>query len=142
MEEKSISFSIIAIKTEQFAVLEEKISPKKEININTNLEFKINTEKHQFGVFSTFDFIQGNKHLIKLQVSCHFSIIKESWNSFLNENQLVFPKGFVKHLAVISIGTARGILHSKTEGTVYNTFVLPTINVDQIIENDVVFSIN
>ena len=142
MEEKSISFGIIAIKTEQFAVLEEKFSSKKEININTKLEFKISTDNYQFGIFSTFDFIQGNKQLIKLQVSCHFSIAEENWKSFLNENQIIFPAGFVKHLAVISIGTARGILHSKTEGTSYNTFVLPTINVDQIIENDVVFNLN
>ena len=38
----------------------------------------------------------------------------------------------------ISVGTLRGIIHTKTEGTVLNTIVLPPINLDEIINKDLV----
>ena len=34
----------------------------------------------------------------------------------------------------MTIGTTRGILHAKTEGTCFNKYVLPTINVTEIIK--------
>ena len=44
------------------------------------------------------------------------------------------------HLIVLTIGTVRGILHAKTEGTKYNSYILPTINVAELIKTDIVFS--
>ncbi|MPN63841.1 hypothetical protein SDC9_211608 [bioreactor metagenome] len=57
----------------------------------------------------------------------------------LSNNVLLVPKNFMQHLAVITIGTARGILHAKTENTPFNQYVLPTINVSEMIKDDVTF---
>jgi hypothetical protein len=43
---------------------------------------------------------------------------------------------------MLTIGTSRGILHAKTEGTEFNKFILPTINVNQLVEKDAEFIIN
>ena len=40
---------------------------------------------------------------------------------------------FIRHLSAISIGTARGILHAKTENTAYNKYFLPTININELV---------
>ena len=55
-------------------------------------------------------------------------------------NLLKVPKGFLSHLAVLTIGTTRGILHAKTEGNCFNKYVLPAINVTEIIKEDAIFS--
>lgn len=57
-------------------------------------------------------------------------------------NTLVIPKGFLRHLAMLTVGTSRGILHAKTEGTCFNKYVLPTINVTLIIKEDATFNFN
>ncbi|WP_016989156.1 hypothetical protein [Flavobacterium sp. ACAM 123] len=142
MENESIGFALVAIKTEQFALFEEKYSSKKELNITTSLEFKINEEQKLIGVFATFTFEQSKKIFIKIQVSCHFNIEPNTWTSFLKDNNVVFPKNFICHLTMLTIGTSRGILHAKTEGTEFNKFILPTINVNQLVEKDAEFIIN
>jgi hypothetical protein len=142
MENESIGFALAAIKTEQFALFEEKYSSKKELNITTSLEFKINEEQKLIGVFATFTFEQAKKTFIKIQVSCHFAIDQNAWESFRKEDVIVFPKNFMAHLTMLTIGTSRGVLHAKTEGTEFNKFILPTINVNQLVDKDAEFIIN
>lgn len=142
MENESIGFALVAIKTEQFALFEEKYSSKKELNITTSLEFKINEEQKLIGVFATFTFEQSKKTFIKIQVSCHFNIEPNTWTSFLKDNNVVFPKNFICHLTMLTIGTSRGILHAKTEGTEFNKFILPTINVNQLVDKDAEFNLS
>lgn len=55
---------------------------------------------------------------------------------------LTVPKGFLCHLAMLTVGTSRGILHAKTEGTCFNKYVLPVINVTEIIKGDASFSLD
>ena len=142
MENESIGFALVAIKTEQFALFEEKYSSKKELNITTSLEFKINEEQKLIGVFATFTFEQSKKTFIKIQVSCHFNIEPNTWTSFLKDNNVVFPKNFICHLTMLTIGTSRGILHAKTEGTEFNKFILPTINVNKLVDKDAEFNLS
>ncbi|HSD07644.1 hypothetical protein [Flavobacterium sp.] len=139
---ESIGFALAAIKTEQFALFEENFSSKKEANITTSLEFKINTDQKLIGVFATFTFEQAKKTFIKIQVSCHFKIEPEAWTSFLKDSNVIFPKNFISHLTMLTIGTSRGILHSRTEGTEFNKFILPTINVNQLVDKDAEFNIS
>ncbi len=139
---ESIGFALAAIKTEQFALFEGNHSPKKEANITTSLEFKINTDQKLIGVFATFTFEQAKKVFIKIQVSCHFNIEPDTWTSFLKDSNVIVPKNFISHLTILTIGTSRGILHAKTEGTEFNQFILPTINVNQLVDADAVFDIS
>lgn len=122
--------------------LKEIIPQKKEANITTSLEFKINTDQKLIGVFATFTFEQAKKVFIKIQVSCHFNIEPDTWTSFLKDSNVVVPKNFISHLTILTIGTSRGILHAKTEGTEFNQFILPTINVNQLVDADAVFDIS
>jgi len=43
------------------------------------------------------------------------------------------------HLSVMTVGTARVVLHTKTEGTFFNRFLLPTINVPELVTDDIQF---
>lgn len=123
--------------------LEDKIKENK-IRIETNLRFAANHKNKNIAVFSKFSFESESKPFIIVEAGCYFNIIDEAWENMLNSenNSLTVPLGFIKHLAVITVGTTRGILHTKTEDTCYNKYVLPTINVASIIKDDVVFLFN
>lgn len=86
--------------------------------------------------------LNKQKVFIKIQVSCHFNIEPDTWTSFLKDSNVVVPKNFISHLTILTIGTSRGILHAKTEGTEFNQFILPTINVNQLVDADAVFDIS
>lgn len=137
--EKNIGFKIVGIRTEQFATIEDNFVEKKKSEVITDLEFKVNKDSHQIGVFTTFTFITAKKPFIILQISCHFMVSDESWNNCFDGLIVTFPKEFMIHLTMMTIGTARGILHSKTEGTVFNRFLLPTINVTELVTEDIKF---
>ena len=141
-ENKGVGFLLQGIKTEQFAIFDDNYTPKKDIGLNTNLQFKVDSQNKQMGVFLGFEYIQGKKIFLKIIVSCHFKIEENDWNRFLQEDNLIVPKGFQAHLAMITIGTTRGVLFAKTESTPFSKYIIPTINVAEMIENDATFKIN
>lgn len=140
-ENTQVGFALKGIKTEQFAIFEENYAPKKETGLGTELQFKLNQTNKQIAVFLGFEFMQGKKIFLKIQVSCHFKIEESSWNSFIKENKLIVPKGFLAHLAMITTGTSRGVLFGKTEATPFSKFIVPTLNVAEMIKEDASFDI-
>lgn len=142
MKNKEIGFNFLGVKTEQFALLEENFNKKNEVSLGSDLEFKLNCEKKQLGIFATFRFEQAKTAFLKLQISCHFQVVSESWDNYCGDNKIVFPKDFMAHLSMLTVGTARGVLHAKTEGTGFNRFMLPLINVADLVKSDVVFNLS
>jgi len=141
IKENSVDFLLESIKTEQFAIIEENHSLKKKISLNTELEYKINTDERRLGVFLSFSFVQAKKTFIKIQTSFHFIISEESWKSFIHDKKIKVAKEFASHLIAIGISSSRGILHAKTEGTEFNKYFLPLLYVDKLVTNDIVFSL-
>lgn len=136
----TINFSIARVSTEQFAIIEEAFKEGAPITLNTNLRFAVDKDNRGIGVYTLFKFEQNEIPFIKIEVSCHFVVDPASWKDFVTqENTIVAPKGFMTHLGTITVGTTRGVLHTKTEGTRFNHFVLPTIDVIALVKTDVTF---
>jgi hypothetical protein len=140
-DNNQVGFALQGIRTEQFAIFEENFANKKETDLGTELQFKIDQENKQIGVFLGFEFIQGKKVFLKIQVSCHFKIVENSWINFIQKekSKIVVPKGFLAHLAMITTGTTRGVLFAKTESTPLSKFIVPTLNVAEMIKEDASF---
>ena len=137
----NIGFSLFQIVTEQFALFEENHLEKGKINLGTDLTFGLNKERKVFSVTTKFTFEMKKKPFMSIQVTCFFEIDNISWGNFIEDNKITFPKQFVAHMAMLTVGTARGILHSKTEKTIFNTYILPTTNVVEMIADDVWFEV-
>jgi hypothetical protein len=136
-----VEFSIAKVTTEQFAIIEKSFDEKEPINLNTNLRFAIDREERLVAVFTLFEFEQKGIPFLIVEVSGQFLIAPASWTGFLtDEITTTIPRGFMIHLGMITVGTARGVLHTKTEGTRFNDFVLPTINVMDMVTEDVKFT--
>ena len=139
-----ISFSLRKINTEQFAIIENAFKENETINLQAGIDFKINVENKLIGCFTRFQFQINNTPFLILNVKCEFIIKEASWNEFIDkEKKLVnLSKALISHLAVISVGTSRGVLHAKTENTKFNSFFLPTVNVNEFVKEDLSFPIN
>lgn len=139
-EEKKVGFRFLGLTTEQFAVFEENFKDTNTPSFQLALDFKIKRSEKRFGCFISSTFELRKKPFLKLEVGCNFQILDKYWDSFNKGDEIVFPKKFVQHLAAISVSSTRGVLHAKTEGTKYNKFFLPLINVQQLIKEDITFT--
>lgn len=140
MENKQpIGFQLVGIRTEQFAIVEPDFDTNTTLEIKSNFEIGKDDNNKILSVLFLSKFIFQDKTIIMLECSCHFKILDDTWNKFKEpeSNTLNIPKGFLTHLAVITVGTARGILHAKTEGTRFNGYFLPTLNVSEVFASDV-----
>lgn len=139
---KAIGFALNKITTEQFAVIEDNFpQDENEIGIGINFRFTASKSQKMLGVFTTCTFQVEEKQFLVVEASCHFKIKPQDWENLLNNenNELTVPKGLLVHLATITVGTTRGILHAKTGNTSFSKYHLPIVNVGNIIEEGIVF---
>lgn len=143
-ETQNISFALNRISTEQFAIIGEQDFSSKNIQLITNIRYGANEYLKMISCFVEVVFESHNKPFLKVEGACHFNIEDNSWKKMVNkeDNTICLPNGFVRHLAILTAGTTRGILHTKTEGTDYNKFVLPTINIAEMITEDAILKLN
>lgn len=139
--QEPVKFIIKKIKTEQFAIFEENFGTGQIVELKTKVQFKLNREAKNLGVYVGFTFEQGKSIFLKIEVSCHFNIKEDSWKNFVETktSKIIIPQDFLTHLTMITVGTARGILFAKTEGTNFNKFIIPTINVKRMLTKDAQF---
>ena len=78
-----------------------------------------------------------SKRVANLILQCEFAI-PDLKSVFLKENELVVPKGLCAHMGMIAVGLSRGYLIAKLENTTLDFYILPTINVVNMVKQDLV----
>lgn len=141
-KDKGFAFRMTHIDTEEFAIIEDNFKDGEPSGLGTSIDFGVNPEERAVGVKAKFQFEQKKKPFLVIAATCGFDIEKKSWEKLFeaDTNKVVLPQGFAAHLALLTIGTVRGILHEKTKGTLYNKYILPPVNVNDLIKED--FEIN
>ncbi|MBN8699599.1 MAG: hypothetical protein J0L54_08290 [Chitinophagales bacterium] len=138
----SISFLFRGLTAEQFALIDAQFKDNEELRVNTTLKIVKNDEARMIGVYTKIDFLQNSTSaFIIVEVSCHFEIIKESWEKIFNpeEKTVTLPKDFATHLAMLTIGSTRGYLLGKIEKhPIYSKFFVPLVNVQDLVKGDVI----
>lgn len=142
MENKKIPFSLRSISTEEFATIKNCYNKEEKINLETGYGYGLNTEDHSIGVKFSVTFKCGENPFIVLKILCEFDIEPETFLSLKREDKYIIPKGFLTHMTVLTVGTARGILHAKLEKSGFEKFILPTLDISKMIEEDFVFELN
>lgn len=139
-----IPFVLAGIKTVEFATIKEVYNGDVPVNIESDLTATITPEHHSLIVQCNVLYKSGDVPFIVLKVACAFDIELKAFKEFLVEeqNKYVIPRGFFMHLAVLTVGTARGVLHAKLENTELPHFILPTIDVSQMVKTDMVFDMS
>ncbi|MFN3315318.1 MAG: hypothetical protein ACK40K_00770 [Raineya sp.] len=130
-------FKFLKIDIEQFAVIEKSFDDVQS-DVSFGIEISFGLGVNQDVVIVTTKFIFSKEHpFLILQVSCSFEV-----NSPLIKEQLILDQDTARHLLMLTIGTARGILYAKTEGTKFCSFIIPTLNLYKFITEDVKFDTN
>lgn len=143
-DDLALSFSLVDIDTNEFAIIESAYKEEQNVGLSTSVNFGFDSENYVLGAQVRFQFEQDDSPFLIIDSTCGFEISEESWDYMLDKetNHLILPEGFASHLAVITVGTIRGILHEKTKETPFNKFIIPPINLTTIINEDIVLDLN
>lgn len=140
--DKQIGFMMKHISVEQFAILSDNVPADDDVmELKTKYSFKLSTENKSIAPVVRFEFYSNSSLFMILEVLCAFMIKPEDWNGMIADNQIVIPQGFLAHIIMHTVGTARGILFCKTESTPFNQILLPAINVDEMVPENLSFPI-
>ena len=129
-------FKMFRISTQQFAILKDEC--KREYSIRTDTEIKHSNDGSAIAILMAFSFVESGTLAMILKVMCEFSIHPDDLKEMTSDGKITIPKSLLEHFLVHTVGTARGILHCKTEGTPFNAIILPPIDVTTIIKTDLV----
>jgi hypothetical protein len=142
-ENKPIQFGLKSIRTDQFATAEATNVQDNKVQLDHSFTFSLNNTGNELTVTFKLSFKSEEQLFIILQVSCVFGIEPDDLliSSSEEPKKIQIPKGFMAHLAFITTGTARGILHAKLEQTEFNKYLLPILDVSTVFENDADFDL-
>ena len=73
-----------------------------------------------------------------VQLAYYYDIAPEGVEAIKAEGKI--PIDFLRYMGSISVGTIRGVIHAKTEGTVLNPVVMPPVNLEEMVKNDLMLS--
>lgn len=135
---QSIPYKISQIETMQFAIFPENFINGQEVLVNTNCGYNVRSDLNQVRNIISVNYTQNEKLLMVVQLACYFDIAPEGVNIIKAEGKI--PVDFLRYMGSISVGTMRGVIHAKTEGTILNPVVMPPINLEEMVKNDLMLS--
>ena len=139
-----VRFNMSRIAVSQFAILSESL-PQGEMNMLTEISFQYSSESRQIACEAGFRFTHEDNTILVLKVLCEFRIHESDWAGFVRKDGVGIPKSVLEILAVQlacekvteqQVGTSRGILFCKTEGTAFNSLMIPPLNVARMMEDE------
>ena len=135
-----VQFRMSRISVEQFAIIEENL-PQAPLHVGTEITFGVIPNKNNVVVKFNLSFTHNDNKLLLMELQCFFEVHPDSWKTFEQEKQIVIPKDLLAHFAMHTVGTARGVLFCKTEGTLYNQFIIPPLDVAEQTQEDLVIDL-
>lgn len=134
-----IGFKLVNITTEEFALIEDNFPTEAQAKsgIKLSASIKIDPLSRLVGIFTKFQFLNEEEPFLILEVACHFLLLQETWDSFTEDenNTIRLPQNLLTHFLVLTVGTARGVIHAKKPKELEGV-VLPTLNVSNFFNED------
>lgn len=123
-----IPFRIFKITNDPIELHADLFDEQSPMEFGTEFSFNGDLKQRIIGCRSVYIFRQGDTILSSLTVYCYFEVDPDYVNEHLEDGKLMLNKDFLRYIATISVGTARGIQHAKTQGTILNNLVIPPVN--------------
>lgn len=127
-------FRMSRIVIDQFALMIDTMPEN--MGLELGIGFLIDKENRVVAVRLSENFKNNSETVIKLEITCSYSIHPDDWEELKKDGEIELPCDFMEILASQAVGASRGILFCKTEGTGLNGICLPPINVHEILSED------
>lgn len=130
----NIPYRIDKIETRQFAIFPDKLVTGQNIDVSTNFNFAVSSDTSHIRCIASIRYEQQENLILVLEIACHFGLSPDGIEQITSQGKIDVE--FLRYIATIAVGTARGIIHAQTQGTPVNAIVLPPINLIPTITED------
>lgn len=144
-EMKQISFTLGNIHTEQFAMFEDALAEHNgtgEIQNTGNVSVGGNPTNRVIAISVMSDFKMEDTIVMTIKVVTTFQIEATSWNALMDNQIVTLPRDFIIHLESIALSATRGVLAAKTEGTLFSGYMIPLVNMADLVKEDLQIDCN
>ena len=132
-----IRFRMVRINVDQFAILTDRFPENGGLSFSVTPGFAYSVEGHRVASRLEISFKKDGANLLVMVLVCEFEIHPDDWGGVCDGESITIPKEVLELLTAQTVGTARGVMYCKTEGTPFNAFILPPINVTEIITDGI-----
>ena len=139
-----IPYRIVEIIVNGFNVQsDENLDKNIEINVSTEFSYAVNIPAHRVRCISKYIYTQEEKEVLSFDLICTFDVKKESFEGFIKDDKLTLDVEWLRYMATIAVGTARGEIHARAEleQSVLTEIILPPINLIEIIKEPAIFPV-
>ena len=138
-----IQFKLNDVRQVQFVTLCNEW-PEGELQVGNQINFSSDTQNRLVRCLLNIEYTKNDITQMMLGVETVFEFSRESWSSMydLNGDQWILPVGLVHHMTDITIGAARGILAVRTDDAGFPRAMLPLVNPQQFMHDNLRFQRN
>ena len=139
-----IPYRIVEIIVNGFNVQsDENLDKNIEINVSTEFSYAVNIPAHRVRCFSKYIYTQDEKEVLAFDLTCTFEVKEDAFNSFIKDDKLTLDVDWLRYMATIAVGAARGEIHARAEieKSDLSEIILPPINLVEIIKESVIFPV-
>ncbi len=138
----TLDYLLSSVTVDQIEVHEAASSTEKEFDINIEIGYALQKEQHAIACALTYEMITADIPLLKFKVICLYTITSSTWDTIIKNSLFTIPSSFVRHLGVVTSGIAMGALHAKLENSIYKTYPMVLVNMDDLPLEDITFKVN
>lgn len=133
---KNRLFQISQVAVEQFATFSIPPTDSNRTNVDITLDISLNDERKFINCTLKVIIKIVDEIIITLQVKCTYSVKSENWDQIFLQDENSQEKFvlLLNDIADQTLATSRGILYSKTEGTLHNRYLLPIFDLGESIK--------
>lgn len=137
-------FSIYDLAVRQFATFSDRSHNGEVDSAHLKVDFETVPANRCVTVIMRFEYEVVNQTLIMLEFSVMFQIHAEDWRHLVvGEQKVVIPLELARHLAVITIGSGRGILYEKLRSErQFAKVIWPIVDLTKVIAQDIEFEMD
>lgn len=139
-----IPYRIVEIIVNGFNVQsDENLDKNIEINVSTEFSYAVNIPAHRVRCFSKYIYTQDEKEVLAFDLTCTFEVREDAFNSFIKDDKLTLDVDWLRYMATIAVGAARGEIHARAEieKSDLSEVILPPINLVEIIKESAIFPV-
>ena len=123
---KEIYYHFDKMELKQFATFEENYNEEaSDIDVSSIFTFSYNFEQNVVCCSGVTTQIIQEKPLLKANLDVYFMISPSSVSDLTEGNAIVLSPELQAQFASLAYGTMRGVIFTKTLGTIFNDFILP-----------------
>lgn len=135
----SVQFDLAKIINDQFAILEPSIDNSQDGEMKLDFSFNSVIDGMYIAIQVRCELLQDEKITVMIESTFIYQIPSKDWALIYKpENKtVILPISSALAMTSMAIGAIRGIFHEKTEKQIGEGIILPSVNLKEIIKEDV-----